>query len=255
MVFRQREDSPQDESLHSDHRIRDTGFDDSTFRFDIPMDLPGPEEIEVPALAEQVEDLPSEEGITPQGEEVSSGVEDFQPPLAGSDLESKREMEAAAAEVANSPNKTKRQRKAARESHFGIPVPSLPVGVVKSVATSFLRSSGKRRKNLNRDTVAALTQATEWYFEQLGDDLSAYSKHARRKTIAEADVIALMKRQRLLSATSTPFSLAQKFLPRELQQEIRMAPPKDEVRKVHGRQKPEVADDDGEDEESEAEDN
>ena len=147
------------------------------------------------------------------------------------------EDDRVAAQSARSPQTTKRRGKVLHKSRHGLPVPSLPTGVVKSIASSFVGSSSKGSRKLNKDTVAALVQATDWYFEQLGDDLAAYSKHAKRKTIAEADVIALMKRQRLLSATSTPFSLAQKFLPRELLQELRMPPPPDDVPKRRGRQK------------------
>jgi hypothetical protein len=38
-------------------------------------------------------------------------------------------------------------------------------------------------------------QASDWFFEQLGEDLQAYAKHAGRKTIDESDVLTLMKRQ------------------------------------------------------------
>jgi len=38
-------------------------------------------------------------------------------------------------------------------------------------------------------------------------------------------------RQRQLNNTNTPFSLAQKFLPRELLQEVRMAPPSGKSKK------------------------
>jgi histone H3/H4 len=117
--------------------------------------------------------------------------------------------------------------KVIQKSRHGIDVPSLPVSVVKGVAESFIRSSGRNSRKLSKDTVDALKQATDWFFEQVSDDLDAYSKHADRATIEESDVTTLMRRQRLLNATTTPFSLAQKFLPRELLQELRMEPPED----------------------------
>jgi len=84
--------------------------------------------------------------------------------------------------------------------------------------------------------------ASDWFFEQVSDDLGAYSKHAGRKTIDESDVVTLMARyvlisiifggkglifyrQRQINASTTPFSLAQSYLPRELLQELRMVPP------------------------------
>ncbi|KKY34964.1 hypothetical protein UCDDA912_g05054 [Diaporthe ampelina] len=84
-------------------------------------------------------------------------------------------------------------------SQHGIEYPSLPAGVVKRVAQRF---AGKSK--ISPDTLAALVQASDWFFEQLGDDLSA---------------------QRQINATTTPFALAQRHLPRELLQELRMPPP------------------------------
>lgn len=132
-------------------------------------------------------------------------------------------------------------------SKLGQKVPSLPVGVIKTLADSFLPHSGKSSKKTKKDTVAALVQATDWFFEQAAEDLDAYSKHADREIIEESDVVALMRRQRVLgtgakstqgnrgaapgSSRATLFSLAQRFLPRELITELRMDPPPDERRK------------------------
>ena len=156
--------------------------------------------------------------------------------------------------------KRTKERKEQKVSRYGIPYPSLPSGVVKKLASTFARSSGNGKSKINNNlaaglisqcTVAAIMQATDWFLEQVGDDLGTYAKHAGRKTIDETDVITLMKRcvisahfeiwgnwkdhlqvwlltarrQRQLNATTTPFSLAQRYLPRELLQDIRMAPP------------------------------
>ncbi|KAI9754442.1 MAG: Rho GTPase protein rac1 [Chaenotheca gracillima] len=110
-------------------------------------------------------------------------------------------------------------------SRHGIPYPSLPASVVKRMATRYARSSGNGKSKINKETLAAIMHATDLFLEQLSDDLGAYAKHARRKTIEESDMITLMKRQRQIDATKTPFSLAQRHLPRELLQDIRMAPP------------------------------
>ena len=239
-------------------RPRHTVFDDSTFRFDIPTDLPPAAELAAPERTLEEEESLSDGSDGPEAPETADLMdytEQFSAPLeAGVVVEDEDEAdaEAAAPNRAKSPlNQARRRQKVTRQSRYGLPVPSLPVGVVKGVASAFVRSSGKGRK-LNKDAVAALMQATDWYFEQLGDDLGAYSKHARRKVIAEADVVALMRRQRLLSTTSTPFSLAQKFLPRELLQEMRMDPPKDDEKKRKGRQK-QVVGEESTEAESEAE--
>ncbi|POS80162.1 hypothetical protein DHEL01_v201462 [Diaporthe helianthi] len=105
-------------------------------------------------------------------------------------------------------------------SQHGIEYPSLPPGVVKRVAQRFAGTS-----KISPDTLAALSQASDWFFEQLGDDLSAYARHARRKTIEESDMLTLMRRQRQINANTTSFALAQRYLPRELLQELRMPPP------------------------------
>lgn len=128
-------------------------------------------------------------------------------------------------------------------SKHGIPYPSLPPAVVKRLAQTFAKSNGMKGK-ISPDTLNALMQATDWYFEQASEDLGAYATHAGRKTINESDVVTLMKRyagssahdptlpladmcfrQRLITSTSTLFSLAQRHLPRELLQELRMPPP------------------------------
>ncbi|KAL3466780.1 centromere kinetochore component CENP-T-domain-containing protein [Aspergillus heterothallicus] len=112
-------------------------------------------------------------------------------------------------------------------SRHGIPVPNMPAGVVRKLATRFARARSGPKAKISKTTLAAIEQASSWYFEQASEDLAAYSKHAGRKTIDEADVTALMRRQRHLNNTTTVFSLAQKYLPKELLQDMRLAmPPK-----------------------------
>ncbi|KAI1499979.1 centromere kinetochore component CENP-T-domain-containing protein [Biscogniauxia marginata] len=119
-----------------------------------------------------------------------------------------------------------RRRKPGKKiSRHGIEYPSLPTSVVKRLATTFAKTAGVRNAKISPDTLDAIMQATDWFFEQLGDDLSAYAKHAGRKTIDESDMVTLMRRQRQTSASTTPFALAQRYLPRELLQELRMSVP------------------------------
>ncbi|KAL4885024.1 centromere kinetochore component CENP-T-domain-containing protein [Aspergillus karnatakaensis] len=110
-------------------------------------------------------------------------------------------------------------------SRHGIPVPNMPAGVVKKLATRFARVRAGPKAKVSKTTLAAIEQASAWYFEQVGEDLAAYSRHGGRKTIDEADVTALMRRQRHLNNTTTVFSLAQKYLPKELLQDMRLALP------------------------------
>ena len=79
-------------------------------------------------------------------------------------------------------------------SRHGIPVPNLPVGVVKKLATRFARARHGSKAKISKETLAAIEQASAWYFEQASEDLAAYSKHAGRKTIDESDVATLMRR-------------------------------------------------------------
>jgi histone H3/H4 len=87
------------------------------------------------------------------------------------------------------------KKRAIKVSRYGIQYNSLPVGVVKKMATTFLRTSGFSKANLNKDTLEAIMQASDWFFEQVSEDLGTYAEHAgRKKTIDETDVITLMKR-------------------------------------------------------------
>ncbi|RDW63839.1 hypothetical protein BP5796_10341 [Coleophoma crateriformis] len=117
------------------------------------------------------------------------------------------------------------QRRRMKISKHGIQYPSLPIGVVKKLAGTFARTGGNSKAKISKGTLEAIQQASDWFFEQASEDLAAFAKHAGRKTIDESDLITLMSRQRQINATTTPFSLAQRYLPRELLQEMRMVPP------------------------------
>lgn len=134
------------------------------------------------------------------------------------------------------------QTKQKKISRHGIPVPNLPAGVVKKLATRFAHTKSGSKAKINKAAMAAIEQASSWYFEQVSQDLAAYSKHAGRKTIDESDVSTLMRRlvllhvqdrigllttprQRHINSSTTMFSLAQKHLPKELQQDMRLAMP------------------------------
>ncbi|KAH7308448.1 centromere kinetochore component CENP-T-domain-containing protein [Stachybotrys elegans] len=86
------------------------------------------------------------------------------------------------------------RKKQKKVSRLGIEYPALPPSFVKRVAQTALQSSSLNNPRISADTLEALTQASEWFFEQLGDDLGAYAGHAKRKTIEESDVVTLMRR-------------------------------------------------------------
>lgn len=90
--------------------------------------------------------------------------------------------------------KAKKKRKpGVKVSKHGIQYPSLPPATVKRLAQTFAKTSGVKGK-ISPDTLAAIMQASDWFFEQLGDDLQAFAKHAGRKTIDESDMLQVMRR-------------------------------------------------------------
>lgn len=86
------------------------------------------------------------------------------------------------------------RKKGKKISRHGIEYPSLPQGVVKRLATTLAKTAGVSKAKISPDTLEAIMQATDWFFEQLGDDLAAYAGHAGRKTIDESDMVMLMRR-------------------------------------------------------------
>ncbi|KAI3399441.1 hypothetical protein diail_6917 [Diaporthe ilicicola] len=138
-------------------------------------DAPPPEEM-------QVDDNDNDNAPLDLRGEGDDGID-----FGDSDLE---EATSAAIEQATKLSRSKLLKKPGKKiSQYGIEYPSLPPGVVKRVAQRF---AGKSK--ISPDTLAALVQASDWFFEQLGDDLSAYAKHAGRKTIEESDMLTLMRR-------------------------------------------------------------
>ncbi|KAL6882462.1 centromere kinetochore component CENP-T domain-containing protein [Trichoderma longibrachiatum] len=135
-----------------------------------------------------------------------------------------REPEKTDDDVMGYPHGRPRKKKA-RISRHNIEYPQLPAAFVRQVAHTAMQTTGFVNQRISADTLEALTQASDWYFEQLGDDLAAYANHANRRTIEERDVITLMNRQRLLSQELSLFNLANRHLPRELQQMLRCAVP------------------------------
>lgn len=127
-----------------------------------------------------------------------------------------------------------RKKKPPLLSKHGIPYQPLPRQVIKKMASKLSGST------ISNDTLDAIAAATNAFFRQASEDLSVYAKHAGRRTIEDSDVIQLLQRyvdpplfksamlttlllrQRQINSQTTAFSLAQRHLPRELLQEIRM---------------------------------
>lgn len=96
--------------------------------------------------------------------------------------------------AANPKKQSQARRKSLQISRYGTAYPSLPSSVVKRLATSFARLHSGPATKLGKDTLDAISQASDWFFEQVGEDLASYAEHAGRKTIEDADVVALMSR-------------------------------------------------------------
>ncbi|KAF3035421.1 hypothetical protein E8E12_003070 [Didymella heteroderae] len=233
----------------------DDETEEPTFRFHIPERIRAPvgEETEERVELDETVALPDvaeDEGLDVEGEEESAldeaeetvaldldestnafGMTGWESDPGGEDdleLAAYREEESAldrslqAPEVSASVQKRMgSRRKELKLSRVGLDYPSFPAAPVKKLALSFMKSQGSKAQ-LNKDALAALVQTTDDFFEQIGIDLAAYAQHAGRRMIEESDVLALMRRTRKISSNTTSFSLAQKMLPRELLQQLRM---------------------------------
>jgi histone H3/H4 len=98
------------------------------------------------------------------------------------------------AKLSQGQSKGRKAKKSIKVSRHGIQYPLLPVGVVKKLAMNPLRMSRNSNAKLSKDTLNAIMQASDWFFEQASDDLGVYAEHAGRKTIDETDVVMLMRR-------------------------------------------------------------
>lgn len=88
----------------------------------------------------------------------------------------------------------RRAPKPTNKSRDGFPYPSFPIGITKRIASTFARSLGSKLTIKGNETLEAITEATDQYFEQLSNDLGVFATHARRMKINESDVVAVMKR-------------------------------------------------------------
>jgi len=113
-----------------------------------------------------------------------------------------------------------RRRKLKLTKH-GIAIPALPSSLIKRLAIESMTKRGKRKPAIDRASMKALEQATEWFFEQVGEDLEAYSTHAgRKKRIDASDVLTLMRRQRVLKERGALREAARDCLPPKARLEL-----------------------------------
>jgi histone H3/H4 len=158
---------------------------DEEVAYDVPYDIPDevPDEMDDDEVDHvDMEDPDSES--SPQPADLDLSLQDTT--LREGDLASTVKPKAA-------------RKKRMKISKHGIQYLSLPAGVVKKLATSYARIGGNSKAKISKDTLDAIMQASDWFFEQVSDDLGAYAKHAGRKTIDESDIVTLMARFVFLS--------------------------------------------------------
>ena len=105
------------------------------------------------------------------------------------------------------------RKKRTKLTRHGTVVPALPSSLIKRLATEAMTKKGRKKPRLDRASVVALEQATEWFFEQVGEDLAAYSNHAgRKKTVDASDVVTLFKRQKAFKEPDALQAFAEEHL-------------------------------------------
>ena len=109
------------------------------------------------------------------------------------DLQAEELLVVSTGSASRNPSKP-RVRKTFKTSRRGIAYPPLPTGVVKSLSSTFARSVGYQKANIGKESLAAIMEASDWFFDQIGENLGTYAEHAGRKKIDERDVSTVMKR-------------------------------------------------------------
>ena len=159
------------------------------------------------------EDVEDDDEVAEEGEEVADEAIATAPSASSSRLQTLLESAATAA--------AKRPRKKQKLNHRGNMVPALPSSLIKRVVHDSQEKANKRKTTLGKDHMKALEQATEWFFEQVSEDLEAYSSHGKRKKRIDADdVLLLMRRQKVLCEAGSLRKLAKEWLPREMLNEL-----------------------------------
>uniref|UniRef100_A0A674JQ73 Centromere protein T n=2 Tax=Terrapene triunguis TaxID=2587831 RepID=A0A674JQ73_9SAUR len=87
--------------------------------------------------------------------------------------------------------------------------PALPSSLVKKIFSHYVKVP------VARDAFKVVEKCVEVYFRQLSNDLEAYTMHARRKTVEEADLELLMRRQGLVTDKMPLHVLIERHLPLE----------------------------------------
>lgn len=207
--------------LDDENSIQIPGLGDETFNLQLPDDeqnelthqLTHADARAVSNNEDKVVNATSYSELEPQDDTIA-GVEESELPSPSTSR--RQTLLETATTVAQ-----KSRRKKVKLTRHGTEVPSLPASLIKWIATKTQTRSGRRRPKFGRDHLKALEQATEWYFEQVGEDLAAYSSHGRRKKrIDNDDMLLLMRRQKVLSNPGELSKLAKEWLPKDIWKEL-----------------------------------
>ncbi|KAF2184834.1 hypothetical protein K469DRAFT_688436 [Zopfia rhizophila CBS 207.26] len=183
--------------------------DEPTFRFTIPQRIQEtrpPEPLEEEGESEDA-DLDAQPDVIAPEDDATGGLEigGWESDLGADDdldLQAYREEVSAVNRSlqTQSPERRvpaeggpRRQRRELKVSRYGHEYPTFPAATVKRLVNGIAKPQGSNAK-ISKDTLATIMQATDWFFEQVGEDLAAYAQHAGRKQIEERDIVTLMKR-------------------------------------------------------------
>jgi len=200
------------------------GDNEETFRLDghdaQQGSAPSQSKIQEPAVTQHQDDAGlDDEDSSIDAADADNGPEVAQSPLfvpqSPSRTRNQTPLETAAT---HTPRRARKRLKLTRHGHK---IPSLPSSLIKRIATETQTRIGKRKPKLGREHMKALEQATEWFFEQVGEDLEAFSGHARRKKrVDESDMLMLMRRQRVAPGEGELKAMADEWLTREVAGEL-----------------------------------
>jgi histone H3/H4 len=186
---------------------QDSVDDGSTFKLEIPLDA------EAHDLQSRIAPSTKDAGNSDQDPREADLEYDEESVSPGSDSAQDEMRQLTPMEAATT---QRPRRKRVKLTRSGVEIPALPSSLVKRVAIESMARLGKRKAVIDRASLKALEQATEWFLEQVGEDLEAYSNHAgRRKRIVASDVLALMRRQRVLMGDGKLGDFALEHLPTE----------------------------------------
>ena len=184
-------------NIQSDHGLEG----DQTFQLDLPVDAEA-----------RSNERPGFDAGPIERVAVVDEDDEFEDEMPESDRVSSQSRNHGQHEVNNTVSRAPRKKRTKLTCH-GTMVPALPSSLIKRLATEAMTKKGRKKPRLDRASVIALEQATEWFFEQVGEDLAAYSNHAgRKKTVDASDVLTLFKRQKVLGEPGALQAFAEEHL-------------------------------------------